>query len=185
MARARKKKKVIDWNRIERDFRSGKWSTRQLAEIHGPTEGAIRYQAKVGNWSQMVRPDEEEVETFQKRAFVTPAPTPPEAKVIVIEGKGLALRMLDELGATTSLQGELEDMIIKDTSKDKDGRRRQGMMRAVDLPSRAKILRDLMVAAKTAIEVQKLERAADSPEYPSTETTVDDKPADDWDRLLN
>lgn len=91
--------------------------------------------------------------------------------------------MLDELGATTSRQGELEDMILEETAGEKDGRRRAGMMRAVDLPNRAKTLKDLMLAAKTAVEVARMERADGT--APDVVARAETKSDDDWGQLLN
>jgi hypothetical protein len=183
MNKKSKAKKVIDWKKIEKDFRAGKWSTRQLAEIHGVTEGAIRYRAKAENWSQLLKP-EETTDTFKKLTFIPPIQTVKEAKEVFSEGRSLALRMLDELGATTSLQGELEDMILEETAGEKDGRRRMGMLRAVDLPNRAKTLKDLLLAAKTAVEVARMERAdGTAPEVGAVASPT--KSDDDWERLLN
>ena len=51
--------KNIDWAACEADYRTGTFSNRQLAEIHGCDEGAIRYRAKKYGWvkdlSQAVR----------------------------------------------------------------------------------------------------------------------------------
>ncbi|WLA80303.1 hypothetical protein [Bradyrhizobium elkanii] len=179
----KKKKKTIDWKGIERDFRAGKTSTRQIAEWYGISEGAIRKRAKAENWSQLVSPAET-ADNFRRLGSFTPEVRPSEAKTVIAEGKSLAHRMLDELGATTSLRGELEELIIEETSGDKDGRRRQAMLRAVDLPNRAKTLKDLMLAAKTAAEVARMEKAAGDGDQPPASQNAD-KPADDWDRLLN
>jgi hypothetical protein len=46
------KKPTPDWERIERDYRAGVLSLRQLAEEHGITEGAIRKRAKRDGWER-------------------------------------------------------------------------------------------------------------------------------------
>lgn len=149
------------------------------------SEGAIRKRAKAENWSRLQRPDDS-VGTFRKLTLIQPVQSEEEAKAVFTEGRSLALRMLDELGATTSRQGELEDMIIEETAGEKDGRRRIAMMRAVDLPNRAKTLKDLMLAAKTAVEVARMERADGSaPGADAAPTQGQAKPADDWSNLLN
>lgn len=178
----KKKKKAIDWKGIERDFRAAKTSIRQIAEWYEVSEGAIRKRAKAENWSQLVRPDNDDVGTFKKLTFVPPV-TPEQAPAVAAEGKDLAFLMLDELRATTSRRGELEEMIVDETSGDKDGRRRRAMLRAVDLPERAQTLKALMLAAKTAAEVKRLEKADGDVPQPGADPTPD-KPADDWDRLL-
>lgn len=41
-----------DWAAIERDYRTGQYSNRELARLHGPSEGAIRKRAADGNWQR-------------------------------------------------------------------------------------------------------------------------------------
>ncbi|SEJ46582.1 hypothetical protein SAMN05216201_10980 [Pseudomonas linyingensis] len=41
-----------DWAAIERDYRTGQYSNRELSRMHGPSEGAIRARAKEGNWQR-------------------------------------------------------------------------------------------------------------------------------------
>ena len=180
----KKKKKTIDWKGIERDFRAGKTSIRQIAEWYGVSEGAIRKRAKRDNWSQLKRPSDDDLGAFRKLSFVPPVQPGPEAHAVAADGRSLAVRMLDELRATTSLQGELEELIISETSDDRDGKRRTAMLRAVDLPNRARILKDLMAAAKTAAEVHKLEQKG-APGDDVSQVPGVAKPGDDWDQLLN
>ena len=47
------RKRQIAWDEIEKSFRAGKSSGRQIAKQHRISEGAIRKRAKAGNW---VRP---------------------------------------------------------------------------------------------------------------------------------
>lgn len=183
---AKKKKKTIDWKGIERDFRAAKTSIRQIAEWYEVSEGAIRKRAKAENWSQMVRPEQDEPDTFKKLTLVPPVRNQEQATAVASEGKDLAFLMLDELRATTSRRGELEELIIAETSGDRDGRRRKAMLRAIDLPERAQTLKALMLAAKTAAEVKKLDKAdGDTPQHGDQVPATGDKPADDWDHLLN
>src|SRR5688500_9204455 len=115
----KKKKKAIDWKGIERDFRAAKTSIRQIADWYEISEGAIRKRAKAENWSQLVRPEQDDLDTFKKLTFVPPV-NPEQAPAVAAEGKDLAFLMLDELRATTSRRGELEEMIVDETSGDKD-----------------------------------------------------------------
>lgn len=41
-----------DWSAIEADYRTGKYSNRELSRIHGPSEGAIRKRAKQYSWQK-------------------------------------------------------------------------------------------------------------------------------------
>ena len=45
-------KKVIDWEKIELDYRSGVKSLREIATDHEISEGAIRKRAKRDDWSR-------------------------------------------------------------------------------------------------------------------------------------
>ena len=44
------KRKAIDWEAIESDYRAGQLSIRKVASRHGLTEGAIRKKAKTQGW---------------------------------------------------------------------------------------------------------------------------------------
>jgi hypothetical protein len=183
----KKKKKTIDWKGIERDFRAGKVSNVQIAGWYGVTEGAIRKRAKAGNWTRMMRAD---VDTGTFRKLSLPAAvgptvkTPDEAAMIVRRGKGLVYRMMDELDAATSMVGELEDLILQETADDKDGRRRAGMLKAVDLPERAKVVDTLGRALKTFLDAARLD-AKTSDGAGDVVGRPGDNQGDDWDRLLN
>lgn len=75
--------------------------------------------------------------------------------------KGLTLRLLDELDAITTHHGELEDLIEIETASDEDyGRRRDAMLKAIGLPSRAAVLKQLLAATRAWSE---LERPAAKP----------------------
>jgi hypothetical protein len=60
--------------------------------------------------------------------------------------------MLDELDATTTYLGELEEMIEELTADDREARRRDGLMAAISLTGRAKTLKELATAFKTINE---------------------------------
>lgn len=45
-------RKTIDWERLEADYRAGLLSLREIASVHGITEGAIRKRAKRDDWAR-------------------------------------------------------------------------------------------------------------------------------------
>jgi hypothetical protein len=45
-------RKQVDWDLVERDYRAGLKTLRQIGEEHGITEGAIRKRAKRDQWSR-------------------------------------------------------------------------------------------------------------------------------------
>jgi len=65
---------------------------------------------------------------------------------IVGRGHNLIFRLLDELDATTTHQTELADMI---EATEDDPRRRQAMLKAIDLSSRVNVVKALATAFKT------------------------------------
>lgn len=46
------KKSRIDWDAVERDYRTGKFTLRELAEKHGVSHQAIAKRAKTNSWTQ-------------------------------------------------------------------------------------------------------------------------------------
>ena len=147
------RKSAHDWDRIELEYLAGEDSIREIADRHEISEGAIRKRAKAEKWVRAVR-RVRTVRTSPPAAQDEPAERPPvpEASVIAERGRGLVSRMLDELDATTTHIGELEEMIEGVTAGDRDSRRRDGMLSALSLTGRAKTLKELATAFKTINE---------------------------------
>ncbi len=149
------RKSSFDWTRIELEYLAGEDSIREIADRHAISEGAIRKRAKAEKWVRVVR------RVRKVRTSTPPQPSPtvererepvPDAAAIAERGRGLVSRMLDELEATTTHAGELEEMIEEITADDRDGRRRDGMLGAISLGGRAKTLKELATAFKTINE---------------------------------
>ena len=147
------RKSTFDWDRIELEYLAGEASIREIADRHEISEGAIRKRAKAERWVRSVR-TLRTVRTKPVAVAASPAePVPvPDAAVIAERGRGLVARMLDELDATTTHQGKLEEMIDDETSGDREARRRDGMLAAISLTGRAKTLKELATAFKTINE---------------------------------
>lgn len=47
-----KDRQRYDWAAVERDYRTGAYSNRELSRTHGPSEAAIRKRAADGGWSR-------------------------------------------------------------------------------------------------------------------------------------
>jgi len=147
------RKSSFDWTRIELEYLAGEDSIREIADRHAISEGAIRKRAKTEKWVRVVR--------RVRKVRTSPPPRPsaaverepvPDAAAIAERGRGLVSRMLDELDATTTHAGKLEEMIEEITAEDRDGRRRDGMLGAISLGGRAKTLKELATAFKTINE---------------------------------
>lgn len=67
----------------------------------------------------------------------------------------MAQRLLDELSTTTSQLGELEQMIVEETSGDRTTQRRTSMLRAISLPSRASTLQALSIAMSKLVILER------------------------------
>ncbi|CAN5575941.1 hypothetical protein BH10PSE14_BH10PSE14_06600 [soil metagenome] len=147
------KKSTIDWSRIELEYLAGEDSIREIADRHEISDTAIRKRAKAAGWVRAVR-------TANRREPERSPPAPPridpdsprEPSQIADDGRSLVARMLDELDTVTSRRGELEDIIIDATDGDEDEARRDAMLRATSLPSRANTMKTLALALKTLNE---------------------------------
>lgn len=151
-------KKPVDWVEIERDYRSGTMSIRELAAWYGISDTAIRKRAKRDGWaraetkaSSQREPDREpEPAKVYVGTVLTSENTTPEA--IVGRGRNLVMRMMDELDATTTRNGELEALIVSSTDEADASGQRAALMQAVSLKTRSDVLKALATAAKTLAE---------------------------------
>lgn len=150
-------KKPIDWSEIERDYRTSPMSVREIARWYGVDEKAIRKRAKAGAWERPASaesPQAESADPAPEKVYVgtvlTPENTTPEA--IVGRGRNLVMRMMDELDATTTREGELDAMIVTATDTGDMAQQRETLKQAVSLKQRADVLKALATAAKTLAE---------------------------------
>ncbi len=151
-------KKPVDWAEIERDYRAGTMSIRELAAWYGISDTAIRKRAKKDGWeranpkigSRREPPREPEPEKVYVGTVLTPENTTPEA--IVGRGRNLVMRMLDELDVTTCRIGEMESLIGSAFDDGDSGQQRQAALAAVSLKGRSEVLKALATAAKTFAE---------------------------------
>lgn len=148
-----KRNSTINWTAIEREYLAGDCSIREIADRYEVSDTAVRKKAKAEGWVRKVRSANLGEPERQ------PAPPPPsdpdqrrEPAAIADDGRSLVGRLLDELDAATSRRGELEDMIIAATEDDQDDSRRNAMMKAISLPSRANTMKTLALALKTLNE---------------------------------
>lgn len=151
-------KKPVDWAEIERDYRAGTMSIRELAAWYRLSDTAIRKRAKRDGWeretgaagSRREPPSEPEQPKVYVGTVLTPENTTPEA--IVGRGRNLVMRMLDELDASTSRLGELEGLIGAAYDTGDDDKAKMAALAAVSLKNRSEVLKALATAAKTLAE---------------------------------
>ena len=170
--------KNIDWKKIERLYRAGVLSIREIARECQTTDGSIRYQAKVNGWKRdlthearqafRVKTVENLAKVFDSKELdgqlqkITDEEIVEEAARTQIEvvrqhqktlgaGHSLTMRLLRELEDTTAHMGELQDLITSEYAP----QRREGVRRAISLASRATTLRDLAAASRLWVTLER------------------------------
>jgi len=162
--------KATDWEAIEREYRAGQISVSEIGRQFGVSHTAINKRAKKEGWtrdlSKKVRQEvsarlvSAEVSAANAREAVDAAAARGvevvrQHRSVIGRGRDLTLRLLDELDATTTHVGELEEMIEEETAGDQSSQRRNAMLKAVSLPSRATVIRDLSNAAKNWVALER------------------------------
>lgn len=147
------RKTEAEWDRIELEYLAGEVSIREIADRYDLSDTAIRKRAKAQGWVRAVRKlDRANIHREVEPRVVRGPATQLDAAQIAERGRQLVGRMLDELDATTSHLGELEEMIEDECADDRDSKRRDGMLGAISLGARAKTLKELTAALKTVNE---------------------------------
>ena len=186
MAEEKKSKTVIDWEVVEKHFRAGILSLRQIAEECGGTEGAIRKRAKKDGWvrdlgAKIKARAEELVRKAEVRKVSTQLSQITEKQVIednaqataivliaqkgsIARGHELFRKMMDELEALTNnkeLFAQLGEL-LDESGEDGDGRSRQDKRN--EIYSKVISMTGRVDSAKKLIEILektvKLEREA-------------------------
>lgn len=139
--------KAIDWAGIERDYRDGRMSVREIARWYSVTDGAIRKRAKKDGWERKQQPPHIERRKVEAE-ILPPAPTV-KPEELPERARGIAGRLLDELDTMTTHLGDLEEMIETEES---DPRRRQALLKALSVGDRAMTLKNITAAMKTINE---------------------------------
>jgi len=168
-----KKRKDIKWDDIEREYRAGQLSNSEIARQFGCVEGAIRARAQKYNWkrdlvsavnkriqSDLLRDDVRETNAQNEDQIIRDAAA---RGVEVVRqhrdgirmGRNLVGRLMHELDFTTSHISELQDDIYEETKDDTAQKRQSFMLRAVSLPSRSSTIRDLTLALRHVINLER------------------------------
>lgn len=170
--------KQPDWEAIERAFRAGALSIRNIADRNGVSDTAIRKKAKALSWerdlSEQVRKEvrnklvrgevrDDQCANHERDAEIVEEAAEEGATVVrshrrdIRKASNLANLLMDDLLTTIQRREEIEEEIEAETSEDSNGMRRATMLSAVSLPSNAKTLFQLSSAMKN---LQVLERTA-------------------------
>jgi phage-related tail protein len=178
-------KKPTDWEAIEREYRAGQLSEAEIARQHDISRAAIQKRAKKQGWSRdLTEKVRQEVaarlvaEGLQGARGAATVELAAERGVQLIRehrqdigtNRKAVTKLIDELHETLDHIEEIETDIIDETAGDKGTKRRDRMLAAVALPSRAQVASTLATALKTLIP---LERQAFNLQEGSGENPVD------------
>jgi hypothetical protein len=173
-------KNDFNWNHVEDAYRAGVLSIRAISKTFGPSEAAIRKKAKTAGWRRDLRDQVDqqvrtelirgEVRTLQAHAREE---APEHEREIVAVAAASIIQVVREhrerirtarqivnmlvaqLGEAASQREELEDEIDQQTIGDRDGKRQAFLMRAVSLPQHAATLKDLSVAMRNLVGLER------------------------------
>lgn len=180
---------TTDWEAIEREYRAGQFSVSEIGRQHGVSHTAINKRAKKEGWtrdlSQKVRQEvsarlvSDEVSAANAREAVELAATRGvqlvrQHQASLGRAHRIAEKLMAELERGTDDPEAIEASIEEETANDRNSNRRNAMLKAVSLPTRAGTLRELSQAMKNLIplERQAFNLDADDGDEPATKDDV-------------
>lgn len=169
--------KLTDWEALEREYRAGVLSLRELAKKYDVSESYIRKRAKEKGWerdltervqervrSKLVR---SEVRTINARTNlrtdteIIEAAAETAVQVVQIHrrdvrhGRTICAALFAELHDTSANRELIAECIDSETQDDLSPTRRNQMMKAISLPTRARAMLDLSAAMKNLVAVER------------------------------
>ena len=179
---------LADWESIEKDYRAGVLSIREVGKLHDISEGAIRKKAKAERWQRdLTDKVNEKVRTELVRSEVRTASPQTEREIIEVaaatvvqivrghrgrirQGNALVELLTQQLIDVAGKRDEFQDDIEVACKDDKSPERFNRLMKAVSLEKHSAIAVNLANATKTWVS---LERQAFNIEDGSTESVQD------------
>lgn len=193
------KKGATDWESIEKHYRAGVLSLREIAKQHGVTDTAIRKKAKGGEWQRdltarvaeraraelvrtQVRSANAQDQVRTEREIVTSAAATVvqvvrEHRKDIAAGRGIVALLSAQLLDVAGQRDEFEAVIEEECAGDKTGERRGKLMKAISLPVHAATVRDLSTAMKNLIGLERQafsigDAPSETPDTPAGATQV-------------
>jgi hypothetical protein len=170
---ASSKRTLADWESIERDYRAGVLSIREIGKIHDVSDTAIRKKAKAADWQRdLTDKVNEKVRTELVRGEVRTANPQTEREIVdvaaatvvhVVRGhRGrikqgnelvelLTKQLIDVAGKRDEFEAEIEIL----TADDKSPERHARLMKAVSLSTHASVAVNLANATKTWVGLER------------------------------
>lgn len=169
--------KQTDWEALEVDYRAGITSIRELARQYDVSDTAIRKKAKADGWERdLTEKVHERVRSklvrAEVRALNTREPVRTDAEIIeaaaetavqvvqihrrdVRNGRLICAALFAELQDTSANREMIAECIDSETQDDLSPTRRNQMMKAISLPTRARAMLDLSAAMKNLVAVER------------------------------
>ena len=169
--------KQTDWEAIEAEYRSGTISNSELGRKYDVSEGAIRKRAKAQGWTKdltekvqtavrdkLVRAEVREVNartSSRTDAEIIEAAAETAVQVVQIHrrdvrnGRTICAALFAELQDTSANRELIAESIDSETQGDLSPNRRNQMMKAISLPTRARAMLDLSAAMKNLVAVER------------------------------
>ena len=171
--KGKRDKTVIDWELVERDYRIGTLSIREIGKIQGVSDTAIRKRATAHGWERdLTAKVAEKVRTELVRSEVRSENPQTERELVevaaatvvqVVRGHRTRIRQGNELVELLTKQlidvagrrDEFEAEIEVITADDKAQERYSRLMKAVSLGTHATIAVNLAAATKTWVSLER------------------------------
>lgn len=163
-------RKPVDWEAIEREYRAGQLSVSEIGRQHGVSHTAINKRAKRYSWTRNLAERVRQEVSTQLVSDEVSAKTDREtikvvaARVVqvvrehrddIATARRIVRSFFGELEVESAAIEDIEAAIIDETADDKTGHRRAAMLRAVSLPTRAGVVKDLAMALKSLIPMER------------------------------
>lgn len=182
-------KKKTDWEAVERDYRAGILSTRELGALHGVSHTAINKRAKAESWerdlkAKILAKAEAEVSRRAVSTEVSKERQATEKQVVeanadaivrirlsqradIQRSRTIVMRLLDELELETgpenaALLADLGEIMRKPDDKGQD-KRNDLYQKIISLPGRAKTMKDLGESLRVLILLERQAFGLDDP----------------------
>lgn len=168
----KKELRVIDWEAIEREYRTGQFSNVELGKRFGVSESAIRAHGKRYNWKKdlvkrvqkgikerlvrdEVRDPNASDEEIAQAAIERGVEIQKSHRVDIGQSQVVVGLIRSQLSQAATFRDKIEDDIYDETDGDKKPQRRNAMMAAVSIPKHAGVIRDLSVALKNLVGLER------------------------------
>ena len=170
-------KRPVDWEAIEREYRSGQLSVSEIGRLYGVSHTAINKKAKRLGWSrdlaEKVRQEvsarlvSEGVSATSQRETIEQAAAR-DVEVIrshrkdIGAGRRIVAGLFDELQSVSENRDDIEAEIEIETESDRSPKRRAAMLRAVSLGTRASTALSLASSLRHLVGLERQAFSIDS-----------------------